>query len=40
MVVKHGQVDRIMLDNFSPSEIESALKLIPREESPGFDGTY
>ena len=32
MVVKHGQVDRIMLDNFSPSEIESALKLIPRDK--------
>jgi len=31
-VVKHGNVDRIMLDNFSPKQIEEALKLIPRDE--------
>jgi nicotinate-nucleotide pyrophosphorylase (carboxylating) len=27
-VVKHGKVDRIMLDNFSPEKIEEALQLI------------
>ncbi|MFK8038418.1 MAG: carboxylating nicotinate-nucleotide diphosphorylase [Crocinitomicaceae bacterium] len=31
LVVKHGKVDRIMLDNFTPSEIEDALKVIPRD---------
>ncbi|MFD1552209.1 carboxylating nicotinate-nucleotide diphosphorylase [Putridiphycobacter roseus] len=31
-VVKHGNVDRIMLDNFSPSEITEALKIIPRDK--------
>ena len=30
-VVYHGKVDRIMLDNFSPQEIEQALKIIPRD---------
>jgi len=27
-VVKHGRIDRIMLDNFTPEKIEEALKLI------------
>jgi nicotinate-nucleotide pyrophosphorylase (carboxylating) len=31
LVVDHGKVDRIMLDNFSPAEIVEALKIIPRE---------
>lgn len=31
-VVNHGKVDRIMLDNFSPQEIEKALALIPRHQ--------
>lgn len=31
-VLEKGSVDRIMLDNFSPSEILEALKLIPRNE--------
>lgn len=30
-VLEIGQVDRIMLDNFSPDEIRSALKLIPEQ---------
>ena len=28
-VLEVGGVDRIMLDNFTPSELENALKLIP-----------
>jgi nicotinate-nucleotide pyrophosphorylase (carboxylating) len=27
-VIKHGKIDRIMLDNFTPEKIEEALKLI------------
>ena len=30
-VLTEGKVNRIMLDNFSPKEIENALKLIPQE---------
>ncbi len=30
-VLTEGKVHRIMLDNFSPKEIENALKLIPQE---------
>ena len=30
-VLTEGKVHRIMLDNFSPNEIENALKLIPQE---------
>jgi nicotinate-nucleotide pyrophosphorylase (carboxylating) len=42
-VLAVGNVDRIMLDNFSPSEISKALKLIPRdkyetEASGGING--
>ncbi len=42
-VLAVGKVDRIMLDNFSPSEISKALKLIPRdtfetEASGGING--
>jgi len=29
LVIKEGNVDRVMLDNFSPGEIKEALKLIP-----------
>ncbi|MFK8046716.1 MAG: carboxylating nicotinate-nucleotide diphosphorylase [Crocinitomicaceae bacterium] len=32
LVIEHGKVDRIMLDNFSPNEIEKALKIIPRDK--------
>jgi len=43
LVVSHGKVDRIMLDNFSPNEISEALKIIPRnkfetEASGGITG--
>ena len=31
-VLAVGNVDRIMLDNFSPSDISKALKLIPRDK--------
>jgi nicotinate-nucleotide pyrophosphorylase (carboxylating) len=31
LVVNHGKVDRIMLDNFTPAEITEALKIIPRD---------
>ncbi|MDX1349589.1 MAG: carboxylating nicotinate-nucleotide diphosphorylase [Putridiphycobacter sp.] len=31
LVVNHGKVDRIMLDNFTPAEIIEALKIIPRD---------
>lgn len=42
-VLAVGNVDRIMLDNFSPAEISDALKLIPRdkfetEASGGING--
>jgi nicotinate-nucleotide pyrophosphorylase (carboxylating) len=42
-VLAVGNVDRIMLDNFSPAEISEALKLIPRnkfetEASGGING--
>jgi len=42
-VLAVGNVDRIMLDNFSPTEISKALKLIPRdkyetEASGGING--
>lgn len=42
-VLAVGNVDRIMLDNFSPTEISEALKLIPRdkfetEASGGING--
>lgn len=42
-VLAVGNVDRIMLDNFSPSEISKALELIPRdkyetEASGGING--
>lgn len=42
-VLAVGQVDRIMLDNFSPAQIAEALKLIPRdkyetEASGGING--
>ena len=30
-VLKDGGVDRIMLDNFTPKEIENALAIIPNE---------
>lgn len=32
LVVNHGKVDRIMLDNFTPNEISEALKIIPRHK--------
>ena len=30
-VIRVGEIDRVMLDNFSPEAIKSALKIIPRE---------
>ena len=30
-VISVGGIDRVMLDNFSPYEIESAMKIIPKE---------
>ena len=40
-VIENGQVDRIMLDNFTPDQIRDALKLIPSqyevEASGGID---
>ena len=43
-VLRVGQVDRIMLDNFSPAQISEALglidsKLYETEASGGIDGT-
>lgn len=32
LVIKHGKVNRIMLDNFTPAQITEALKIIPRHQ--------